>query len=449
MGDLPKTLTLPHRGRVELTLRDGPTTARGEKGPRLSTAAMGAVAAPRFAEAIEIFESRILVKAEGADKIDVRDLPLGDFHVLRAVALKYGVMDEDEIEVDCSNCGELLRVRPCAGLEIGPWVNGEINDPELDQTLPFDAPLPTGAGDLTLASRTVRDVLPLFGYLAKPELEIDTAVVGAMGISALGEEKEPPAIATALMACDDAAFATVTNAWLDAHYAPRLASDLVCDKCQARNTVDAPYLREFDRGLVRADSHAPNAPLPGIDEFVEIAHALAEPLLQSTVAGEFGPPELLVDDGTPAVDDGGIPLLGSYVPPPPKDAPVPTGPGTITVYYQTFVACVADDPGFDWEAELHETIAHELEHHVYYPARRRSDGRGGARSDRGRRRAHRRQDRGDEARAQGLRRDLSGFLEARVAAHSHRGDRRRPQRERVALHARFALRREPRANKAR
>ena len=365
MGDLPKSLTLPARGRVELALRDGPTTARGEKGPRLSTAAMGAVAAPRFAEAIEIFDSRVVVTGDGK-KIDVRDLPLGDFHVLRAVALKHGVMDEDEIEVDCSNCGALLRVRPCAGLEIAPWENGEIADPELDRTLPFDAPLPTGAGDLTLASRTVRDVLPLFGYLAKPELDVDAGAVEAMGISALGEAKEPAAIAAALMECDDDAFATVTNAWLDAHYVPRLAADVVCDECKARNTVDAPYLREFDRGLVRADSHAPNAPLPGIDEFVEIAHALAEPLLRATAPGEFGPPELVVDDGTPAVDDGGVPLLGSYVPPPPKDAPVPTGPGTITVYYQTFAACVADEPGFDWEAELHETIAHELEHHVYW-----------------------------------------------------------------------------------
>ena len=183
-----------------------------------------------------------------------------------------------------------------------------------------------------------------------------------MGIASLGEIKDATAIAQLLMECDDAVFASVTNAWLDAHYVPRLASDTTCPKCQAKNTIDAPYVREFDRGLVRGDSHAPVMPLPPLEEFVEIAHAMAEPLLQATPE----PPELLVEDGTPAVDDGGVPLLGSYVPPPPKDAPVPTSSGTVTIYYRTFEACVAEEPGFDWEAELRETVEHELEHHVYF-----------------------------------------------------------------------------------
>jgi hypothetical protein len=76
--------------------------------------------------------------------------------------------------------------------------------------------------------------------------------------------------------------------------------------------------------------------------------------------------ELVVDDGTPAVDDGGEPLLGSYLPPPPKDAPTVARPPTVTVYYKTFAAIERDEGRFDWEAELRETIEHELEHHVYF-----------------------------------------------------------------------------------
>lgn len=355
---LPKAVTLPSGTRIELSLDDAAKVPDGlSDAPRVSTAAMGVAAAPRFTAALALLGTRVKLSSG-----DPRDLPLGDFHVLRALLLKNGLLEEDEIEIDCANCGEVLRVKPCATLEMGPWEDAEATDPELDRTLPFGEPLPTGGGPLVLAARTVRDAEPLFKALARPQLEIDAPVVTAMGIASLGEIKDATAIAQLLMECDDAVFASVTNAWLDAHYVPRLASDTTCPKCQAKNTIDAPYVREFDRGLVRGDSHAPVMPLPPLEEFVEIAHAMAEPLLQATPE----PPELLVEDGTPAVDDGGVPLLGSYVPPPPKDAPVPTSSGTVTIYYRTFEACVAEEPGFDWEAELRETIEHELEHHVYF-----------------------------------------------------------------------------------
>jgi hypothetical protein len=95
-----------------------------------------------------------------------------------------------------------------------------------------------------------------------------------------------------------------------------------------------------------------------------------DPLSAETPGPREDRPELIVEADTPAVDDGGEPLLGSYVPPPPKDAPVPTRPPMITIYYQTFEAIALDahDHGeaFDWEEELRETITHELEHHIYF-----------------------------------------------------------------------------------
>jgi hypothetical protein len=78
------------------------------------------------------------------------------------------------------------------------------------------------------------------------------------------------------------------------------------------------------------------------------------------------PVELVVEGGTPAVDDGGEPLLGSYVPPHPGDAGMPSRSPVVTVYYRTFAAMWNEDGAYDWDDELVETIEHELEHHVSF-----------------------------------------------------------------------------------
>lgn len=400
--ELPRTLTLPSRTRVKLLrARTGAVEPR-EPPP----------GAPLFAEILELFEDEVRLEckvpsqgrgalpersappARGAlpttgasprtrggtreRSIDVLDLPLADFHVLRAVLLKAGFAHEDEEEVECRNCGRVLSVRPCAGLEIGPWEDGELDDPELDRTaevsVPLDVgPIPIGrvrqARTITLAPRTVRQAMPLFAALSEEVLELDEAVVHAMGIAAIGPVASPRRIAQLLARCDDAAFEAVTNAFLSAHYPPRLACDVFCPSCKARCTVDAPAVREFAFGVSReletpsGDRPGACPPLPRLEDFVELAHAIAEPLI-AEIPGERA--QLIVEGGTPAVDDGGEPLLGSYVPPPPKDAPVPTRPPTVTVYYRTFQSMEREEGPYDWEAELRETIEHELEHHVYY-----------------------------------------------------------------------------------
>src|SRR5690606_10625547 len=45
---------------------------------------------------------------------------------------------------------------------------------------------------------------------------------------------------------------------------------------------------------------------------------------------------------------------------------IPGAPVTsrITLFHGSFVEIAADDPDFDWEAELEETIRHELQHHL-------------------------------------------------------------------------------------
>jgi hypothetical protein len=154
----------------------------------------------------------------------------------------------------------------------------------------------------------------------------------------------------------------------------------------SRNTIDAPALREFELQPLPSPEEREEAiqasddgerdgskftALPKLEDFVDLAHRIADPLIAKLpkVGGDddHQPVELIVESGTPAVDDGGEPLLGSYVPPPPRDAHgVLMTPPTVTVYYQTFAAIEREEGLYDWEDELRETIEHELEHHVYF-----------------------------------------------------------------------------------
>lgn len=360
---LPRTLTLPSKRRVTLRRRkSGPVAARSR-----------AEGGPRFSEVLALFDDDEVRVEEKGRTLDVRDLALGDFHVLRALLTKAKLVFEEEVELDCHNCGEQLIVRPCEGMETGPWEDGELDDPELDWTAELGvaleiAPLPLGrvreAHTVTLAPRTVREAMPLFAALEADPLEVTEDVVRAMGVEALGPIDDPAHIARILSECDALDFGSVTDVFLEAHYSLRLACDLFCGSCKARNTVDAPYEREFEPLEREPDDEAgpSQAAFPPLEEFVELAHAIAEPQI-ARIPGEKV--ELIVESDTPAVDDGGEPLLGSYVPPPPRDAPVPVTPPTVTIYYRTFEAA-AKQASFDWEDELRETIEHELEHHIFY-----------------------------------------------------------------------------------
>jgi len=342
---LPATLTLPTGKRVTLSAK--PTGRRD-----------GVL----FQEALDA-----AVLEEGS----VEDLVLSDFHVVRAALMKAGAIPEEAIGITCRNCGAAIEgVRPCAGLELGPYLDGELDDPELDALPPMGVPISTGpialgrarvARSVTFEARTAREATPMFAALVKEPLVVDATFVRAMGLVAVGNVRDPERIARVLE--DDASFAEVSAAFLSATYPLRLACDVFCAACGARNTVDAPEARELEP--LPEETRAALVPL---DAFVERAHAIGDPRLAS-LPEEV---ELVVSDDTPAVDDGGEPLLGSYEPPPPRDAAVPQRPPRITIYYRTFVAIEEEEGAFDWEAELRETIEHELEHHEYW-ARGESD----------------------------------------------------------------------------
>ncbi|MEO6420262.1 MAG: hypothetical protein ABIP39_12675, partial [Polyangiaceae bacterium] len=67
--------------------------------------------------------------------IDVRTMALGDFHVLRAIATKKGFLPEEPVEIACRNCEHAIVHSPCAALEIGPFLECALDDPELDASL--------------------------------------------------------------------------------------------------------------------------------------------------------------------------------------------------------------------------------------------------------------------------------------------------------------------------
>ncbi len=359
---LPRTLTLPSGQRVTLRAR----TASAEPSRRGEDA-------PLFSEVLALFDDGIVELTRERAPVDVRDLPLADFHVVRAFLTKAGLVHEEEVELDCHNCGELLTSHPCRGLETGPWEDGELDDPELDRTEPFGAPLPIRtvelgrvreAKDVTLAARTVRDVLPLWTALAHDPVVIDEDLVTALGVVQLGPLRDASRIAKAFADAD--VLSAVGETFLAAHYPLRLGADVFCTKCKARNTVDAPAEREIATDETSEEEEATEEdlpPLPPLEEFVELAHRIAEPLI-AEIPGERV--QLIVEDGTPAVDDGGEPLLGSYVPPPAPGSLAPVQPPTVTIYFQTFARIEREEGRYDWEDELRETIEHELEHHVYH-----------------------------------------------------------------------------------
>ena len=315
-------------------------------------------------------DARVALSRDGKP-VDVQSLPLRDFHVLRAVLARSGVIAEEHVEVSCRNCSEPMKVRPCAALEIGPWADGELGDPELDTTLPLGEPveipeIPLGrvrtARTVTFEDRTVAQASELFVAAARERLVLTPEVVRAMGITALGTETDAEKISRALTDCDDDAFHAVGGAFLAAHYVLRLGAVVFCELCSARNDVDAPYERESGGG---GEDLAParDEVFPDFDAFATRAKEIAQPMLDS-VPGE--PAELVLEGGTPAVDDGGEPLLGSYVPPHPGDSSTPTQSPLVTVYYRTFLAMWNEDGPYDWEDELTETIEHELDHHISF-----------------------------------------------------------------------------------
>lgn len=362
----PRSLTLPSGRRVRM--REGTTISEETTEPE-----------GLFAGARDVLTDGTIVLI-GDDELPfaMDDLALGDFHVIRAVLTKDGVLEEPEIEITCRNCEAKVTARPCAGLEIAPWEDGDLGDDELDTTLPFGQPIeiptiPLGrvrsASTVTFVRRTVAQATPLFVAFEEGIPAITHAIVEAMGIVALGNERSVDKIVDALSSCEDDAFDAITDAFLASHYVLRLSSVALCKECGARNDVDAPYDREMElvgqRPLVteaREDEDA--VELPPLETFLARANELGNPMRSKTPGGDEI--KLIVNNGIPPVDDGGVPMLGCYEPATLDGFGGTAHPPRITLFYRTFRSMWTDEGPYDWEDEIRETIEHELEHHEYF-----------------------------------------------------------------------------------
>jgi hypothetical protein len=353
---------------VEVEAREGLAPRRRRHGSSL------------FSEVLELFESGDAALS-GAT---IDDLELCDFHTLRAIVTHAGLIHEEPVTIHCRNCDEPIVHAPCGKLPLGPFVDGELDDPELDRTLEANAPheIPSvavaggkQARNVTFAKVTVARAKPFFRALSNARFSLSADVVRAMGLVALGEERGAGRIARALMRASDEAWGAVGDVFLATHYPPRLFSIALCPKCGARNDVDAPYERELEPaehspGMSGMSGISPGGErarlggdFPGFDAFADRARAAAKRAFAETGVSDIA---FIVEGDVAACDDGGEPLLGAYVPGHPGDTTAPTRQHEITVYYRTFRAMWDEDGPYDWEGELDETIEHELEHHVAF-----------------------------------------------------------------------------------
>ena len=330
-----------------------------------------AVAPRSLREAAEAMDGRVILLRDAAGApLPLVDMRLDDFHVLRALAVAAGRLLEPPITVACDNCDEPLSLRPSLEIEFGPYLHGELGDPELDAPFPFGqpvaiAPLSLGraeARDARFSPVTVAAAAPLFRALEAPALRVTSAVVRGLGLASLGEERHHGRIARALQNASDEAFSSVLDRFNEAFYPERLVARVRCPACGARTPVEAPALREFGAGPSARDALLED--FPSVDAFTARVEALAEPLLARLGASYVA---VFVVDDIPACDDGGSPLLGSYDPPDPLAAPpTPPTPPEIRLYYRSFRALARDEGIGRLEPELAETLEHELDHHLAF-----------------------------------------------------------------------------------
>lgn len=361
---------------------------------RAARAAAAAVASARPCPRGCLRDLRVLQGAgvltdERGVPLDPLELPLADAHALRALLAASAVVPEAPAGFCCENCGAPFDATPSRLLEMGPFVDGELDDPELDRAFDFDAwhPIPAlrvGRAicrRVKLAPRTAAEALPLLrlaaaarpeasgeGSAEGPELRLTPAVVAAMGVVGLGAERRASALADALAGAPGDAWAAIVDLYHEAHYPARLVAVHRCAECGARNDLDVPLERELlrePRGAPARPRRGGGAAFPDLDAFEAKVRAAAERIYGARGVQNI---DLFIDGGVPACDDGGEPLLGCYT---------PGGEGgelgidqapEIRLFYRTFEAERRADPGFDVDAEIEETLDHEVTHHLHHLA---------------------------------------------------------------------------------
>lgn len=310
----------------------------------------------------------VLTLRRGEGEVDLDDLPLAELHVLRVALVQLGAVDEPPLRLPCFNCEEEVSVAPSAEVELAPFRDGELDDPELDEPFDFASahPLPPVrvgralARSVRLSPRTVGEAGALLRRDPEAPLDLTPAVVSAMGVTALGKERRASALAKALAGASPEAWDALCERWERAHGHARLVAAARCPSCGARNDVPAPAQRELSGPPGEGVRRASSASFPDGDALERLVRRHADELYARRRIRNV---DLIVDEGVPEVDDGGEPLLGCYTPPHVDPELGIDRPPEIRLFARSFRAEVELDPTFDLEGEIRETIDHELEHH--------------------------------------------------------------------------------------
>ena len=362
----PSRLHFPSGLVVSLARGDAPirpSLARGPEGPpaRAPTPLSAAFAA--------LQSGMVRVSVDG-QPLPIDRLAIRDFHLLRAVCTARGLFGEPEVERPCINCEEPVRARPSEHLELGPYLDGDLGDPELDGAFPYGEPQQIPAvvvagvevTEICLGPVTAGEAVALFRATEAHELRLTGAVVRGLGVTKLGSERHPGRIARALSRCSDESWGAIADLVNRAHYPERLAGWVRCEACGARNRLEAPSVREFpeEGGPLAATEEAFVSP----ETFAALVESHAEAVFARMGVRHV---DLIVEEGVPDCDDGGVPLLGSYDPPLSEEG-WPSHPPEVRVYYRTFAAMHREEGPYDLDGEIRETLEHEIEHHLAFLA---------------------------------------------------------------------------------
>lgn len=296
---------------------------------------------------------------------NLEEWELRDFHLLRDLAERLGVIAADPIEERCRNCSAEFRVDP-RGAPLEPLL--ERRDPP--DPLPERLAQPVdGVEGLSLSSVNVARARPFWAALGAPELILDARIIQAMGVDSLttarGVLSDPKRLASRIREGSELLWDVVQAAYDRVNYPLRASVPHRCEACDTIHDVPSPSTRETwvsPRALSAIDGGEGQGEFPSPEEFGLLADALRDEIYDKRGIAEI---PLIVDFGVPPVDGSGEPLMGCYVA---DDLdPNAADPFQIFLYYETFRR-MFEDFAYDVDLELYETIDHEVEHHLHHLA---------------------------------------------------------------------------------
>lgn len=316
-----------------------------------------------------MIDGHVVIEVAGRplDREAILALSTRDFHALREAATRLGAIVSAPEQLTCRNCDEAFTMDPASAdlAELEERYEHDDTPTTLDVQLPRPLRLKGGgrASEISLREVTVREAMPLWAAVVRPgPLDVTAAVVAALGVVAAGETRDAATLARALSRAPDDVWRAVEQGYLSLAYSDRAFYPVPCPACGALHEVDAPLDREIDAD----DQHAVSGTetFPTEEAFESLVERVAPEVYARRGVQNVA---IRVEPGVPDVDDGGEPLLGSYEPRTDADGDVSTGAEfLVTVYYRTFRKMWDEDGPYDLDAELRDTIDHELEHHLYY-----------------------------------------------------------------------------------